>query len=121
MTTTPGLKQLTNWISQSAEPEKADGYATRLYEEISREAVNEAHLRLRAEATNAALVDEMRKEVYAHQALLRVIQTFTGGRSDVTATRVYQAIARFNLGDMLRPDGTVDAYRVPVELADENT
>ncbi|MDH6625747.1 hypothetical protein M2271_003558 [Streptomyces sp. LBL] len=119
--TTPGTRQLCYWIGQSADPEKADGYVTRLYEEISREAVDVEHVKQRAEATNAALVDEYHGEVYACRAVLRTLLKFASDRDDDTARRVYATIGRFNLGEMFRPGGGADRYLIPVELTDEET
>jgi hypothetical protein len=117
--TTPGMRQLRYWVGGTADPEKAEGYAARLYEEISREAVDVEHAKQRAEATNAALVDEYRGEVYACRAVLRTLQSFANGRDDDTARRVYTTIARFNLGEMFRPGGGADRYLIPIELTDE--
>ncbi|MEU3285596.1 hypothetical protein [Streptomyces longwoodensis] len=118
---TPGMRELTHWIEQTADPVKVDGYAERLYELIGREAVDVEHLKQRAEATNAALVDEYRGEVYACRAILRTLQKFAGGRDDDTARRIYATISRFNLGEMFRPGGGADRYLIPVELTEEET
>ncbi|MDX2575915.1 hypothetical protein PV332_10525 [Streptomyces scabiei] len=116
---TPGLRELTHWIEKTADPVKTDGYAERLYERIGREAVDVEHVKQRAEATNAALVDEYRGEVYACRAVLRALQSFAKQRDDDTAKRVYATIARFNLGEMFRPGGGADRYLIPVELTEE--
>lgn len=118
---TPAMRELRHWIGQSADEDKADGYAERLYERIAREAVDVEHLRQRAEATNAGLVEEMRSEVYACRAVLRVLMKFAGGRDDDTARRIYATIARFNLGEMFRPGGSADRYLIPGELTDEES
>ena len=118
---TPGMRELTHWIERTADPVKVDGYAERLYEAISKEAVDVEHTKQRAEATNAVLVDEYRGEVDACRAVLRVLQDFTGSRDDDTAKRVYATIARFNLGEMFRPGGGADRYLIPVELTEEET
>jgi hypothetical protein len=113
------MRELKHWIGQAPFDEKViDGYAERLYERIGREAVDVEHLKQRAEATNAALVDEYRGEVYACRAVLRALQKFADGRDDDTARWVYATISRFNLGEMFRPGGA-DRYLIPVELTDE--
>ncbi|WP_432157781.1 hypothetical protein [Streptomyces sp. bgisy153] len=118
---TPGMRELKHWVSQSADPGKAAGYAERLYERIGREAVDVEHLKQRAEATNATLVDEYHGEVYACRAVLRTLQKFADGRDDDTARRVHATISRFNLGEMFRPGGGADRYLIPVELTEEET
>ncbi|MEU3986094.1 hypothetical protein AB0F77_39560 [Streptomyces sp. NPDC026672] len=120
--TTPGMRELRHWIGQVPMDEaKADGYAERLYASISKEAVDVEHAKQHAEATNAALVDEYRGEVYACRAVLRTLQGFAGGRDDDTARRVYATISRFNLGEMFRPGGGADRYLIPVELTEEES
>lgn len=118
---TPAMRELKHWIGQSADEEKAVGYAERLYAAISKEAVDVEHLKQRAEATNAALVDEYRDEVYACRAVLRTLLKFAAGRDDDTAKRVHATISRFNLGEMFRPGGGADRYLIPVELTEEET
>lgn len=118
---TPGMRELEYWIGRSVESADADGYAERLYAAIAKEAVDVAHLKQRAEATNAALVEEHRGEADACRAVLRTLQSFAGGRDDDTARRVYATIARFNLGEMFRPGGGADRYLIPVELTEEET
>jgi hypothetical protein len=113
------MRELKYWVGQSADPEKADGYAERLYAAISREAVDVEHLKQRAEATNAALVDEYRGEVYACRAVLRTLQSFAKQRDDDTARRVYATISRFNLGEMFRSGDGADCYLIPIELTEE--
>ncbi|MCM2391731.1 hypothetical protein [Streptomyces albipurpureus] len=118
---TPGMRELTHWIEKTADPVKADGYAERLYATIAKEAVDVEHLRLRAEASNADLVDEYRGEASACRAVLRVLQEFAGSRDDDTARRIYVVISRFNLGEISRPGGGAGQYVIPVELRDEET
>jgi hypothetical protein len=114
------MRELTHWIEKSADPVKVDGYAERLYAAIAKEAVDVEHLKQRAEATNAGLVDEMRGEVYACRAVLRTLQRFAKQRDDDTARRVQATITRFNLGEMFRPGGA-DRYLIPIELTDEES
>ncbi|MFJ3084459.1 hypothetical protein ACIPJG_32545 [Streptomyces halstedii] len=116
---TPGMRELAHWIENTADPAKADGYAERLYATIAKEAVDTEHVKQRAEATNAALVDEYRGEVYACRAVLRTLLKFAGERDDDTARRVYATISRFNLGEMFRPGGGAARYLIPIELTDE--
>ncbi|MFB7919244.1 hypothetical protein [Streptomyces sp. NPDC056061] len=118
---TPGMRELTYWIERGTDPDKADGYAERLYAVIAKEAVDVEHLRLRAEATNAALIDELSGELDACRTVLRVLKSFVGERNDDTALRVNATIGRFNLGAMFRPGGGADRYLIPVELTDEET
>ncbi|MFI0211976.1 hypothetical protein ACH4OV_25310 [Streptomyces diastaticus] len=115
------MRELRYWVGQSADDEKAGGYAERLYERIGREAVDVEHLKLRAEATNAALVEEYRNEVSACRAVLRALQKFSQGRDDDTARRIHATISRFNLGEMFRPGGGADRYLIPIELTDEES
>lgn len=118
--TTSGMRELRYWIARTGVTD-VDGAAERLYDAIAKEAVDIEHVKRRAEATNAALVDEMRGEVYACRAVLRVLKSFASGRSDDTALRVNATIGRFNLGEMFRPGGSADRYLIPVELTDEET
>ncbi|MGW1268181.1 hypothetical protein [Streptomyces sp. NPDC002491] len=118
---TPGMRELTHWIERTADPVKVDGYAERLYERIGRECIDVEHTKQRAEATNAALVDEHRGEADACRAVLRALQKFADGRDDDTARRIYATISRFNLGEMFRPGGGADRYLIPIELTDEET
>ncbi|MFI7096411.1 hypothetical protein [Streptomyces lydicus] len=120
MSETPGMKELRYWIGATADPDKADGYASRLYERIGRECTDVEHLHLRAEATNAAALDEKRGELHAYQTLVHALQGFAGGRldQDDTARSVYATISRFNLGEMFRPGGGADRYLIPYELTD---
>lgn len=119
--TTSGKRELRYWIGLSADDAKADGYAERLYERIGREAVDVEHLKKRAEATNAALVEEHCGEADACRAVLRTLQKFANGRDDDTARRIYATISRFNLGEMFRPGGGADRYLIPIELTDEES
>ncbi|KUF18852.1 hypothetical protein [Streptomyces silvensis] len=121
MQETPGQRELRYWIGRSTDSADAERYADALYARIAKEAVDVEHTKQRAEATNASLVDEYRGEVYACRAVLRTLMTFTGGREDDTARRIYATIARFNLGEMFRPGGAADRYLIPVELREEET
>ncbi|HLL34200.1 MAG TPA: hypothetical protein VK545_09975 [Streptomyces sp.] len=113
------MRELRYWVDGTADPDTADVTAERLYAAIAKEAVDVEHLKQRAEATNAGLVDEMRGEVYACRAVLRTLQSFAKQRDDDTAKRVYATISRFNLGEMFRPGGGADRYLIPIELTDE--
>ena len=90
----PGMRELRGWIDRAGTPEMAggaDGYAERLYERIAREATDVEHLRLRAEATNARNLSEVRDAARALEALVRVLHGFTRSRAagaDDTAKRV---------------------------------
>ncbi|WP_228973417.1 hypothetical protein [Streptomyces sp. DH12] len=117
---TPAQRELHHWITQAGRSD-ADIVAARLYAAIAKEAVDVEHLKQRAEVTNAALVDEYRGEADARRAVLRVLQSFTSGRNDDTARRVYATISRFNLGEMFRPGGGADRYLIPAELTNEES
>ncbi|MEU5772630.1 hypothetical protein ABZ819_04910 [Streptomyces venezuelae] len=118
---TPAYRELVHWVSgRVGDEEKADGYAERLYQRITEDAINVEHLKQRAEATNAALLEEHRNEVSACRAVLRALMSFAGGRDDDTARRVYATIARFNLGEMFRPGGGMDRWPIPVELTGQD-
>lgn len=113
---TPAMAELIHWISaRQPDPEKARAAAERLHAAIGKDVTDAEHLRLRAEAMNAALVEESRQEVMSCRSMLRAIRGFAKDRTDDTGRRIYHAIGRFNLGQVFQP-GTPDATLVPVEL-----
>lgn len=108
------LKYLANRAAVVRDPES---HAERLYSAIGREVTDVEHLRLRAEATNAAVLAELRGEVRAYQALVRCLMSYAGDNLDSEhMKRVHATIARFNLGEMFRPGGGADRYLIPYEL-----
>ncbi|MFI9079153.1 hypothetical protein ACIGW8_22235 [Streptomyces sioyaensis] len=103
----PALDDLEKIVSFYADPDQVEAIAFDLYE------------RIRSETSRVAGHTETRAELYAYQALVRVLTSFAKGREDDTARRIYATIARFNLGDMFRPGGDADRYLIPNELAEE--
>ncbi|MER7046739.1 hypothetical protein [Streptomyces jumonjinensis] len=118
MITTPGMRELTHWISHTTLAPDPAAAAQRLYDKIAIEVTDVEALRLRAELTTTQDLRAARAEVHAYQALCRSLIKFAHGRDDDTAKRVYTTIARFNLGEMFRPGGGADRYLIPVELLD---
>lgn len=113
---TPAMTELIHWISaRQTDPVQARAAAVRLYAAIGKDVTDAEHLRLRAEATNAVLVEEWRQEVVSCRGMLRAIQGFAKDRTDDTGRRIYHAIGRFNLGQVFQP-GTPDSCLVPAEL-----
>jgi hypothetical protein len=115
---TSAMTELIWWITgREDDLEKARAAADRLHAAIAKDVVDAEHLRLRAEATNAALVDEMRRESIADGDMLDMVMKFAKGRGDDTGRRIYLAIRRFyverELGD--REPGLM---RIPPELAE---
>ena len=116
---TPAMTELIHWISaRQPDPEKARAAAERLHTAIGKDVTDAEHLRLCAEATNAALAEEYRQEVMSCRAMLRALQGFAEDRTDDTGRRIYHAIDRFNLGQVFQP-GTPDASLVPAELQED--
>lgn len=113
---TSAMKELVYWIGgRETNPDKARTAAERLYAAIGKDVTDLEHLRLRAEATNAALVDEMRRESTANSDMLRMVMEFAKYRSesDDTARRIYLAIIRFYHEEEDREPGLM---RIPPEL-----
>ena len=99
-------------LAAKAGAEDPDAVAYRLYEAIRRE------------VSRVSGLDETSGELYACQALIRVLLNFAKERierEDDTAKRIYATICRFNLGEMFRPGGGADRYLIPFELADEES
>ncbi|MCX5528989.1 hypothetical protein OG785_45310 [Streptomyces sp. NBC_00006] len=113
---TSAMTELVYWIGgRESDPEKARTAAERLHAAIAKDVIDAEHLRLRAEATNQTLVDEMRRESTATKDMLSMIQGFAKGRGDDTGRRIYLAIIRFYLEAEDREPGLL---RIPPELVE---